>query len=109
MEEAVFSIQPSLDKNDEVEVEGWVGKLKINYSVEILAGVSYLCWKIEETEQVFRIQASIVFENHGLNYKDHFSLTLKSFREDYLDWERQGFPEDWMKRYQKMFHQMILR
>jgi len=107
--EAVFSLQPSLDKNEELEVEGWVGKLKINYSVDIHAGISYLCWKIEGTDQVFRIQASIVYENHGLNYSDHFSLTLKNFREDYLDWGNQGFPEEWMKRYQGMFQRLILR
>jgi hypothetical protein len=107
--ETVFSIRPSLDKTAEVEVPGWAIKLKINYSVEIHAGVSYLCWKIHETEQLFRIQAAIVYENHGLNYLDHFSLTLLKFREDYLDWENQGFPEDWMKRYQRIFQYLILR
>jgi hypothetical protein len=107
--ETVFSIQPSLRKSEELEVEGWVGKLKINYSVDVYAGLSYLCWKIAGTDQVFRIQASIVYENHGLNYSEHFSLTLKKFREDYLDWEKQEFPEDWMKRYQTMFHNLIIR
>jgi hypothetical protein len=107
--ETVFSIQPSLDKTVELEVEGWANKLKINYSVDIHAGVSYLCWKIQGTEQVFRIQASIVYENHGLDYLSHFSLTLSKFREDYIEWEAQDHPEDWMKRYQRIFGHLILR
>ena len=107
--ETVFSMQPALDKTVEIEVEGWATKLTINYSIDFLAGISYLCWKIQNTEQVFRIQAVTVYENHGLNYSDHFSLTLTKFREDFLDWEAQEFPEDWMKRYQSMFSRLILR
>jgi hypothetical protein len=108
MEETVFSVQPSLDKEVTLEVPGWV-KLKINYSVEFIAGLSYLCWKVQGTDQVFRIQTAIVYENHGLNYSDHFSLTLEKFREDYLEWETQGFPEVWMQRYQAMFRFLILQ
>lgn len=107
MESAVFSIKPSLDKTTDLEVSGWL-KLKIQYSVEFFAGISYLCWKVQNTDQIFRIQAAIVYEKHGLNYADHFSLTLKKFREDFLNWEAQGFPEDWMKRYQIMFRHLIL-
>ena len=107
--DAVFSIQPLLDKNIEIDVEGWAPKLKINYSVDLYAGISYLCWKIQGTDQIFRIQAATVYENHGLNYLDHFSLTLSKFREDYLTWEKENFPEDWMKRYQRMFQYLILK
>jgi hypothetical protein len=104
--EAVFSIDPLLDKTVDLEVPGWE-KLKIQYSVEIHAGVSYLCWKIQNTDQIFRIQATVVYEKHGLDYSDHFSITLQTFRTDYLEWESQGFTEDWMKRYQKMFQYLI--
>ena len=106
--EAVFSINPSLDKTVSLEVPGWV-KLEIDYSLELQGGVSYLCWKVKNTEQIFKVLATIVYENHGLAFSDHFSLTLQKFREDYLEWENQGFPEDWMKRYQKMFYNKIIR
>ena len=102
----VLTIDPSLDKTVDLEVPGWE-KVKILYSVEIHAGVSYLCWKIQDTDQIFRIQTTIVYEKHGLNYSDHFSVTLQTFREDYLEWEEQQFPEDWMKRYQTMFLHLI--
>ena len=108
MEEAVFSLQPQLDKEADLQVPGWV-KLKINYSVEFIAGLSYLCWKVQGTDQIFRIQTAIVYEKHGLNYLDHFTTTLEKFREDFLDWESQEFPEDWMKSYQSMFRYLIIR
>lgn len=106
--DTVFSIDPSLDKTIELEISGWE-KLTIMYSIEIYAGISYLCWKVQNTDQVFKVQSTIVYENHGLNYSDHFSLTLSKFREDYLEWETTNFPEDWMKRYQRMFQHLIIK
>ena len=105
--EAVFSIDPSLDKTATVSPSGWEPDLIINYSVDFHAGVSYLCWKIQGTEQLFRIPATLVYENHGLDYVGHFSLTLETFREDYKEWEEKAFPEDWMKRYYKIFNHLI--
>lgn len=106
--EAVFSLDPSLDKTVDVELPGWA-KLKIEYSIEHHNGISYLCWRVQNTEQIFRVQTSIVYEKHGLEYSEHFVLTLTKFREDYLDWEAQEFPEDWMKRYNRMFQYLIIR
>ena len=106
--EAVFSVEPSLDKIAVISPEGWTNNLTIQYGISVHAGVSYLCWKINETDHVFRIQAAIVYEKHGLNFSDHFMLTLKIFREDYKSWESLGFPEDWMKRYEKVFSMLII-
>jgi hypothetical protein len=108
MTKAVFSLEPSLDKTASVSVEGWINPLAILYSTEILNGVSYLCWKIKDTEHVFKIQNRIVFENHGLDFSEHFILTLKVFLKDYKVWEKEGFPEDWMKKYNQMYRKLIL-
>jgi hypothetical protein len=107
MNEIVFSIEPSLDKTLEIEVPGWEPKMTVKYSIDFHAGISYLCWKIQETDQVFRIPATTVYQKHGMNFAEHFSLTLKVFREDYKEWESQSFPEDWMKRYYTIFHHLI--
>lgn len=107
MIEASFKIEPALDKTKEVSLEGWKSPMKIKYSSEQFAGVSFLCWKIENTEQVFRIPTKTVYEKHGINYADHFLMTLAIFREDYLDWKAAGFPEDWMKRYERIFENYI--
>lgn len=106
MEYKVFPIKPTFDKTLNLEIEGWE-KLTIHYSIEWISNVSYLCWKINETEHVFRIPTRIVYENHGLNYAEHFSLTLKVFREDYLEWKKVNFSEPWMQKYQKMFNHLI--
>jgi hypothetical protein len=106
--EAVFSINPKFDKTASLEVPGWIN-LKVDYSLEFQGGVSYLCWKVKNTDQIFRVQTTVVYENHGLEYSQHFILTLKSFREDYLEWEKEGFPEDWMRRYKAMFQNMIIQ
>lgn len=105
MEDSGFSIQPILDKTLTLETEGWE-KLEILYSVEWVSNASFLCWKIKGTDHIFRIPTRIVYENHGLNYSEHFSLALKVFREDFLEWKRAGFPEDWMKKYEKQFNNL---
>lgn len=106
--DTVFSLQPRLDKNLQLEVEGWK-KLEVLHSTEIHNGVSYLCWRVKDTDHIFRILTSTVYEKHGLEFSEHFSLTLKVFREDFLEWEKENFPEDWMKRYQRMFSHLIQR
>lgn len=106
MDDIVFSINPSLDKTIEIEIDGWE-KIIVEYSIELFANISYLCWKVKGTHHIFRILTRVVYENHGLDYKEHFSLTLKVFREDYLDWKKIGFTEPWMKRYKEQFELLI--
>lgn len=96
----------SLDKVLEVEVEGWK-PLTVNYSLASKSGISWLYWKISGTDHVFQIQYQIVIQHHGGILKDHFELVLKTFREDYKGWEKQNFPEEWMKKYQDMFQELI--
>ncbi len=106
MKQEVFSINPRLDKKMTLEPPGWK-KLEVHYSNEIVSNTNYLCWKINETEHIFRIPTRIIYENHGINYKEHFLLTLNVFREDYLEWKKQEFPEEWMLRYKKMYETII--
>ena len=68
--DAVFSINPMLNKKLDLDVEGWE-KLSVLYSVEWVSNVSYLCWKVENTDHVFRIPTRIVYEKHGLKYSEH--------------------------------------
>ena len=89
-----------------LEIDGWE-KINIEYSIEWVSSVSYLCWKVKDTEHLFRIPTRVVYENHGLNYKEHFSLVLKTFREDFIEWKEAGFSEPWMQKYNKMFSRFI--
>jgi len=102
-----FSINPKLDKSITIEqLEGW-NPLVVLYSVEWTLTTSYLCWKVQGTEHIFRILCGLVYENHGLDYKSHFILTLQTFREDYLEWKKQEFKEDWMKNYKQQYQTLI--
>ena len=107
MTEAILSIEPSFNKSVEIVVDGWKPKIIIEYSIEIISGVSYLCWKIKNTEHVFRILATTVFERHAINFSEHFILTLKTFLVDYREWEKENFPEEWMKRYNRIYNHLI--
>jgi hypothetical protein len=95
-----------LDKNLELEVEGWV-PITIEYTTKVFSGISWLYWKVSGTSHVFKIQNQLVIMNHKGDLKEHFELVLKTFRQDYKDWEQTNFSEDWMKKYQQMFHQLI--
>lgn len=92
----------------EVSPKGW-------YPVTIEYGVSQLgqsqswqmCWRVKGTDQVFRIPLEVFYENAQEDYEGHFKEVLETFRIDYLDWYKQGFPEPWMQRYRRMFKDYI--
>lgn len=94
------------DKTVELTVHGWK-PLKVEYAIKVISSVSWVYWRIAETDHTFRIQYQIVLMRHGNDLKDHFSLVLETFREDYKAWEKEGFPEEWMKKYRQMYHTLI--
>jgi|688.fasta_scaffold165048_3 hypothetical protein len=94
------------DKKMELEVPGWEN-LCVEYVYRAYSGISWLLWKVSGTDHVFQIQHQTILTHHGVDIKEHFSLTLETFRKDYLDWKAEEFPEEWMKKYQKMFEKMI--
>lgn len=107
MTEVVFKLEPSLDREVFIEPIGWK-RLKIEYSTEVFNGVSYICWRIADTEKVFQVAARIVYEQHGLDFSQHFVLTLNMFAEDFKSWEELGFPEPWMQSYQTQYRNFLL-
>lgn len=104
--ETTISISPAFDREAKVHPKGWQ-PLDIEYGTIVHGGVSFLCWKIKNTEHVFRIHTKIVLENHGTAFSEHFSRTLEVFLEDFREWEAQGFPEEWMKRYRDMYQHLM--
>lgn len=96
-----------LEKSLELELDGW-NPLEINYTNKAFSGISWLFWKVAGTSHVFQIQYQTIIQKHLGNLEEHFALVLKIFREDYKNWESQGFPEDWMKNYRRMFQDLIV-
>ena len=94
-------------KQTELKLSGWE-KIKVVYTFHTYSGVSWLLWKVLGTDHVFQIPYSDVIMNHGTELEEHFSLTLKVFREDFLEWRSLDFSEPWMKKYRDMFEKLIL-
>jgi hypothetical protein len=95
------------DKKTELTVSGW-NNVCIEYTFRVYSGISWLLWRIAGTEHVFQIQHHILLTQHGTEINEHFILVLNTFREDYLKWKSEDFPEEWMKRYQSMFKNLIM-
>jgi len=92
----------------DIDVPGWVSPLTIHYGIYSVGAAQYILWKIAGTSHTFRVPAKIVFQQHNLEIKEHFILTLKQFRKDYINWKNEGFPEDWQKEYYNIFSDYII-
>ena len=91
----------------ELEIPGWK-KIKIFYGFSVSSGITILHWKIENTDHIFTVPHHILILQNEENLSDHFVKTLKVFRNDFLEWKKEGFPLDWMKKYENMFNDLIL-
>lgn len=94
-------------RNISVYPDGWYGPLNIIYGFMKSSGDNILLWNVEGTSHLFRTPLKYVTSQHGPRYEEHFKLTLETFREDILSWEKLGLPEDWMKNYYKEFNLLI--
>lgn len=88
-------------------VDGWVNPLEISYGIYSFGISSYILWKIKGAEHTFKVPSKIVYQHHNDKVEEHFKLTLEKFREDYIDWAKNGFTEDWQKRYYNIFNKFI--
>jgi hypothetical protein len=102
---SIENFVPRLDKALGLQLEGWKN-LEIEYSIELYE-VSTLFWRVKGTQHVFKIPFQTVYERHELDLAAHFTLTLKVFREDYLGWKSQGFPQEWSHKYRDQFETLI--
>lgn len=87
---------------------GWY-QIKIDYGLRRYgASDSWeLCWRVQGTEHIFRIGLDLFYEDSQGDYEKHFTKVLEVFRQDYLEWYRQGFTEDWMRKYREQFGRYI--
>jgi hypothetical protein len=98
-------------KTIEVNPEGWVSPLYIEYASakeqKIYGSTSYF-WRVKGTTHTFVIPTiRMDFLSSG-DYKAHFNEILEIFREDYIIWKAEGFTTDWAKEYRQQFQHFIL-
>lgn len=89
-----------------LEPEGWY-PLDIEYSYNFTAGVEMLMWQVVGTEHVFKIDALLIDEIHGENFKEHFVKALETLAKHYNNWQEFGYPEEWKAKYKKIFGERI--
>lgn len=106
-----FDFEKDLQEIKEVEIQpdGWKPPIIIQYGVKELGAGSTLeiCWKVKGTQHIFRIPLAMLYQDCQDNYEEHFSKVLGFFRKDYLEWNQQGFSEEWMQKYYRQFSRFI--
>ena len=103
----VFDINDAVDvKEIDVEVPGWY-PLRIRYGLFKISEKNYLLWNVVGSKHTFGVSLRLITREHSGNYKEHFILTLKKFREDLYSWIEEGLPEDWMKSYYNQFKGLL--
>lgn len=91
-----------------IQPKGWY-PIDIEYGLSLFGqSESYqLCWRIVNTQHIFRIPLQAFYEYAKGDYEGHFKTVLETFRIDYLNWYKQGFTEEWMQNYRRQFKNYI--
>lgn len=91
----------------EVNPEGWISPLFVEYGSFLHGGVPSYFWRIKGTEHTFVIPIlRMDFLSKG-DYVQHFEEALQAFREDYISWAGEGWPTDWMSEYREQYRNFI--
>jgi len=98
-------------KEIKVDPSGWVQNIYIEYGVgediRSYGAISYF-WRVKGTQHTFVIPVvRMDFLSSG-NYKKHFENVLENFKEDYINWKKEGFVIEWSKEYEKQFSRFIV-
>ena len=98
-------------KTMEVNPQGWVSPLSIEYgitdNIEVHGIMSY-CWRVKGTQHTFVIPVlRMDFLSSG-DYQKHFNEILGNFREDYISWAKEGFIYEWATEYRDQFARFII-
>ena len=91
----------------EVHPMEWVEPLFVEYGMGIHGTTPSYFWRVKGTKHTFVIPVlRMNFLSSG-DYEKHFNEALESFREDYVDWSKQGWVTEWMQEYKKDFSRYI--
>ena len=107
-DEFTFELDVNNVTETNVAPKGWY-PVVIEYGLSPLGESTtfQMCWRVKGTQHVFRIPLPLLYEHSKGDYEKHFSQVLETFRQDYLEWYKQGFREDWMQKYRRQFKQFI--
>lgn len=99
-------------KKIEIDSEGWVKPLFIEYGIvqdqNINSGILTCCWRVRGTKHTFTIPVIRLDYLSSGDYKKHFKDVLEAFREDYLTWYQEGFNTEWAVEYRDQYYKYII-
>jgi len=91
----------------EVNPEGWISPLFVEYGAFLHGGVPSYFWRVRGTEHTFVIPIlRMDFLSKG-EYVKHFEEALSAFRQDYIGWSKEGWYADWMREYREQYKDFI--
>ena len=91
----------------EVNPDGWISPLYVEYGVGLLGGISSYFWRVKETKHTFVIPIlRMDFLSQG-EYDEHFKKALEGFRQDWIGWSEEGWYSEWMQEYRKQYSNFI--
>ena len=88
----------------EISPFGWITPIYIEFEI---ANNTYY-WRVLGTKHTFSIPLARMNYTVAGNYEEHFKMVLENFKDEYLEWKKQGFTTDWMKEYEKEYMLFIL-
>jgi len=91
----------------EVNPNGWVNPLTIEYGVDFVMYSDYY-WRVKGTKHTFVIPVSRLDYISSGDYEKHFVEVLQAFRKEYKEWEKEGFQVPWMREYEIQYRNFIL-
>jgi hypothetical protein len=89
----------------ETAPNGWVNTLTIEYVVMPISEM--VNWRVKGTQHTFTIPLMRLHYLSEGNYAKHFEEVLYSFRQQYKDWETEGFKYEWTREYRDQFKNYI--
>lgn len=94
-------------KEIEVNPDGWVNPITIEYGVGNYGEAQSYFWRVKGTKHTFIIPIlRMDFLSKG-EYAKHFQEVLEGFREDYKEWASAGWYTEWMQSYRREFSRFI--
>jgi len=90
----------------EINSNGWIKPLIIEYVVMPISEM--VNWRVKGTQHSFTIPLMRLHYISEGNYAKHFEEILYSFRQQYKDWEKDGFKYDWTREYRDQFQNFII-
>ena len=94
-------------KTVEVNPDGWVEPLYIEYGEGNMGNTPSYFWRVKGTFHTFVIPIVRMNYLSSGDYVKHFNEVLQEFRQDYIEWSKEGFRIEWMRKYEEQYKSFI--